>query len=1221
MQAANSYAGPTLIRGALVQAQHADALGNPSQAVDVWDGGLELFHSIDNAINVNTFGEVVLINTQWNNAITLQGGRLVTHANAGGDVMIDGPIDLIGGGWFRTEQQTRIGSSISGDAALFLHADRKALHLDAPIASRGPIHVLGNHTTFFHQANAFVNDIEVRGGNLSLMSDNWFRSLRILDGGSLTIAAGNTLQLNDSELTVQSGSLDVQGQLAQLSHIRKIGLDHFTIDGVGVHQDAGLIVESGWLEAGHTSALGPGSGQIHIVERDTANFALRGSTTVERDVYLHNARGAAMYGALRQVDAGTADLTGDVYLGDQGAFIAAHDLFNLQGAIHGGSLHMRSRNQAFTLRLLGDGHTYTGDTNLWHGILELNDGGRVIHTPAIHVHGGGTLRLDNQTDPLTDRIDDAIAVHLHGGELNVRGGTEAIGLLSIGFGQATVRPEDSSLTLGEITRPGKGTVRFAELASNGDGTGTVLISNPQTLSEGMIGAWAVVGPDGSDIGRRFAGYHPTDGVVPISLFNKDLNAAAANEHVHLDAIPQFVMTSDRTIHSLLIEDDSGDSNTETIDLNGHRLTINSGGLLANDGLNQYLTNGQVAAGNGELIVHRSSTRPLYIEADLVDGADGAMNFVKTGRGSVVLSGNNTYTGDTTVVEGSLSITSLDALANSGNLFVSAGSLSIGLTNEPLVALNQALITNQGMLVIHPNDPLKTEFTFNQIEIHRGELAGKAVGTGTIIKNTPGLGQIFGNYEGFAGQIIINDGILETHSDSGSYQLGQATVKIMPDGHLRPLGREAGNATVELHGGTLMAGTFQGDLKVLADSTIALVDYAEHGNIGKSYTYNGAISGVADLRIIGPNDTVFNVNGSQTAFLGDVHAEGGALRGVSDYAFGLGTVHVYQSASMEFWNSQSFNRIEMAGGTLALTSLFSGAAVNVDGHLSFLDNTRIEVGGDYTATLGGTTVFHDGVMVTREGRGGLLDFAGEVLVDGEATLVAAEGRIRLSGVISPLRSGSSLHVLGGVAIDLDADIVAEADTSFSVTVDTAPAVIVANRPGQTISGNGQIGSATSISDGAGVSPGASAGQLTFTDNLTWGKDGEYVWEMADPNGPAGAADGTDLLTVEGVLEITATSDNPFIIRLVPLAAGGQPGQPTGRNAAPGQWLVLSADVLAGYSGDNVIIDASAWADILQEDESFQLHAVSNALYVQMVPEPISGAVLLAALTLLLPRRQT
>jgi hypothetical protein len=115
---------------------------------------------------------------------------------------------------------------------------------------------------------------------------------------------------------------------------------------------------------------------------------------------------------------------------------------------------------------------------------------------------------------------------------------------------------------------------------------------------------------------------------------------------------------------------------------------------------------------------------------------------------------------------------------------------------------------------------------------------------------------------------------------------------------------------------------------------------------------------------------------------------------------------------------------------------------------------------------------------------------------------------------------------------------------------------------------------------------------------------------------------DLLDVEDLLTVTATSANPFTIRVVALNASGSAGSLAGfDNQQSYAWSIAQAAALEGFSASAFAIDASAFADHLGGG-ALAVASSGGQLMLTFtpVPEPAAAAVcMMAALSLLLRRR--
>lgn len=141
--------------------------------------------------------------------------------------------------------------------------------------------------------------------------------------------------------------------------------------------------------------------------------------------------------------------------------------------------------------------------------------------------------------------------------------------------------------------------------------------------------------------------------------------------------------------------DSGDSFSGGIAVNGGTLVLDetnsaiSGGLSVAAGATAQIGNNDASGGlpsgdvinNGTLVFSQTIT-------DVVSAAiSGDGSLVQNGPGTLALGGANTYTGDTTVLRGTLDLSAVAGAAFAGNLNMTNGAITVSPTNVSFSALN------------------------------------------------------------------------------------------------------------------------------------------------------------------------------------------------------------------------------------------------------------------------------------------------------------------------------------------------------------------------------------------------------------------------------------------------------------------------------------------------------------------------------------------------------
>jgi fibronectin-binding autotransporter adhesin len=421
----------------------------------------------------------------------------------------------------------------------------------------------------------------------------------------------------------------------------------------------------------------------------------------------------------------------------------------------------------------------------------------------------------------------------------------------------------------------------------------------------------------------------------------------------------------------------------------------------------------------------------------------------------------------------------------------------------------------------------------------------------------------------------------------------------------------------------------------ADATIELVNgLGLTGNSGQRRTISIAdgsaaidavISGVIANAVSGTN-VGLNLEGSGTLQLTGANTYGGGTEILGSTL----VVSTIQAGGVSSNVGTGFISVKQ-GGTLRYTG--SGAETFDRG--MWVDNGQ----GRFDIVEPTATVTFDPFQGTRNQRmvkvgAGTMVFAraisggGSVLVeDGTLELTASNNTYTGSSQIT----GGTLAV-GAAGAVTSSLVQIDSAGSFDVTAKVAGYEVPAT---QTLSGSGTVVGSLVLGGGATLSPGASPGTLSVSQDTTFAGGGNYNWQVLDAaTGGAGQSTGWDLLSLGGSLTITATSVSPFNVNLWSLSATGPDTDGPALNfdpSQPGSWtLVTAPGGISGFSADafQVVTAAANGTGGFANDLAgggFSVAQSGNSLNLVFapVPEPavaILGATGAAALATAMIRRR-
>ena len=647
------------------------------------------------------------------------------------------------------------------------------------------------------------------------------------------------------------------------------------------------------------------------------------------------------------------------------------------------------------------------------------------------------------------------------------------------------------------------------------------------------------------------------------------------------------------------------------------------------------------------------------------GVSGSGSVVKSGAGTLTMTGSNSYSGATTVNAGALALSGSGSISSSAlDLAASGTGLNIsnttsGATLVSLSGVSGSTVTLGSKALTVGGNGASTSFA-GVMSGTGGSLIKQGAGTltlsgantydgGTLISaGTLQIGS--GGTSGSLSGNITNNSVLAFHrsdsftnsqiiSGSGSVtKMGAGTMVLTASNSFAGMDVNAGGVGYRSRFG-------------LGNGIINLSEGTALGQAGTITTVTGNDrldrSLVANLLLSG--NVTFGL-GNNTVFLGGNMDLGGTSRTLN---FNNST-HLYGQLSnggLQLNNNGStlrtfslFASNNYSGGTVVGTNMV--LAVGHDQGLGSGNVVFSNASGAGSAVLRASTYSTDATQLRSVANNILLGSGMNVTVDGDSstqnnvgTPVAVRVNMDLAGVISGdgnlNKSSSNTVTLKGVntytgtttvnagvlAVASGASIASSAatvNTNATLTVNGIAGDVMVNSGG-TLNGSGTVG-ALEIASGGTLAVGNSPGSMTAS-SVTWNGGGSYEWEINNFLGSAGT--NYDFLNVTGALTINASSGNKFIIDVISLlAADNTAGNASNFNAASSYTFAI-ATAAGGISGFN----ASSF-DILTSNFTNSMLAAGslvpgswsitqngnsiNLNYASAIPEPTTGSLLLVGL---------
>ncbi|EAX8855478.1 autotransporter outer membrane beta-barrel domain-containing protein, partial [Salmonella enterica] len=777
------------------------------------------------------------------------------------------------------------------------------------------------------------NVVKSGADTLTLSGSNSYTGGTTISGGTLVAsnveALGTGDVTNNATLELNTGG-DFINNIGGTGRVEKSGDDTLTLSGSNTYT-GGTLINGGTLVASNVEALGTGdvtdNATLALNTGGTFDNAISGSGQVVKsgDETL-TLSGTNSYTGGTTISGGTLVATNVEALGSGDVTDDATLELNTGGtfdnAISGSGQVVKSGDKMLTL---SGANSYSGGTLISDGTLvasnvEALGTGDVTNNATLELNTGGDFTNNISGSGQVEKSgDDALTLSgansYSGGTLISDGTLVASNVEALGTGDVT---DDATLELntgGDFDNAISGS---GQVVKSGDETLTLSGSNTYTGGT-LISSGTLVANDVNALGT---GDVTDNAVLELNTGGDFINSIGGTGRV----------------------EKSGD---ETLTLSGSNTY--TGGTTINDGT--LVATSVDALGSGD--VTDNATLELNTGGDFTNNIGGTGRVEKSGDGTLTLSGSNTYTGGTTINDGTLVATSVDALGTGD------------VTDDATLELNTGgdfdnAISGSGQVVKSGDETL----TLSGANSYTG---GTTISGGTLVaSNVEALGS--GDIDNYAslqlnasGQFVTAN--LTTHDN--------ATTAIGAGSALRAntLTQEA-NSTLAVH---------------LTDSNSGAIVTADHanlggtlditgiGNVAKSWTRDAYAYTLIDTDSTINSDfaqfTVAGMDAKQVDFL----TVDGRVNAADDTRYDV-------TASLS-WYADSDNAATDAHGTFTLSE---------QGH-SFTLNTALT---DVDATLNpDSATYWDGKSLIKRGAGTLIlgaqnTYSGDTDVQ-EGTLWLAE----------------------------------------------------------------------------------------------------------------------------------------------------------------------------------------------------------------------------------------
>ncbi|HAK7528787.1 TPA: autotransporter outer membrane beta-barrel domain-containing protein [Salmonella enterica] len=940
----NSYTGGTTISGGTLVASNVDALGSG----DVTDNAtLELNTGGDFANNIGGSGQVV---KSGDETLTLSGSNTYT----GGTLISDGTL-------VATNVEALGTGDVTDNATLELNTGGT---FDNVISGSGQVVKSGDETLTLSGANSYSGATTISGGTLIATHVNALGTGAIDNRASLLLDASGQFTVTD--LTTESGgNTEIgAGSTLQATTLTQKSDSTLTINLNSNTADPVIHAASQVSLAGTLDITGVGD----VLDSDPAS-------TDDLDTFTLIASDKTIAGDFEKLtvagmDADLADfITVDGRIDDTGkqyelttaltwyadrddAVTDAHGTFNLTNADGSFAVNTVLENVDATLDpasatgwdgtslikqgagtlILNAENTYTGGTTISGGTLVATNvdalgSGAVTDDATLELNTGGTF--DNAisgSGQVVKSGDDVLTLSgansYSGGTLISDGTLVASNVEALGSGDVT---DNATLELntggtfdnaisgsGKVEKSGDDALTLSGANTYTGGTlisdGTLVASNVEALGTGDVTDNAVLELNtGGDFDNAISGSGQVeksgDGTLTLSGSNTYTGGTTINDGTLIATSVDALGSGDVTDNATLELNTGGDFDNA---ISGSGQVVKSGGdTLTLSGNNSYtgdtlISDGTLVASNVEALgsgdVTDNATLELNTGGDFDNAISGSGKVEKSGDETLTLSGTNTYTGGTTISGGTLVASNVDALGTGDVTDNATLELNTGGTFDNV-------ISGSGQVVKSGDKTL----TLSSANSYTG---GTLISGGTLIAS---------NVEALGTGDVTDNAVLElnTGGDFDNAISGSGQVVKSGDETLTLSGANSYTGGTLISGGTLVA------TSVEALGTGDVTDNAVL-ELNTGGTFDNAISGSG--QVVKSGDKTLTLSGANS-YTGGTTISGGTLVASNVEALGSGDIDNY--ASLQLNASGQFVTANLTTHDNAITAIGAGSALRAN----------------------------------------------------------------------------------------------------------------------------------------------------------------------------------------------------------------------------------------------------------------------------------------------------